>query len=838
MSRSSHNPRRPLPPAARWGVFAAVAALCIVILILVPAPLSTVLFALVLAGSWIVAALARALEHSTARALLDRTRARLGRIARTMRAGGVVLRRSAGTLLALAIRLARALWRAVPWQRISAWLAQHRPRPRQIAARLRAPVLPPVVPEVTLIQRKINGGLLHLELLIIVVVALLATREYANLDEHLKLYGYEGEWLTSSGHFAAYALDEYGYIPLWQPYLEAGEPLIESPFSFVLNPFSAGPAFLFGGVNGIKLSVVITAVIAGLGGWALARVLGFGALGRVLLGLLLIGKGNMHAMIGDGYYQLGVTQAYFPWIIAGTIATLRFKQQRWPVGLTAIAFTLMFLAGNIWYTLPMLISMALLTLCYGVDWRGRRVDGVALRRMALAGALTVGLSAVLLVPIWVNRDRIGGHPDDTVAGQAVDRAAVIQQFYEGSYDVYKRGEAPGAAHFYYSFTSPLWFILLVFVPFPMIQPFRYPSLARVWLVALIVGVLCYFWGIGGHPAMRWLYDHVPGLGQWRFVGRALAVTSFWLAVLIVMRVDALWAAVTAAGWRRRLRWPLRPPVWLGQAGLAVLLAAASGVAAQEVIREWYVFAGVGDTENGEKLCIQWLRQEYPTYQDLAMYRYNYDVVTPFLDNEVRTYDIAADYWPIPLASTLGQFDWTRLLPRFGTAWDSNIQAFLADSGYTLLKYSPDPFGNGYNCIYYKEDVFPYVFSVPLGVIKERGGGIRPDEVRQLNAYERKPDNIVMYVQAIDERLVVAVQERAYPGWQVLIDGQRARLESAGGLIAVVLPDDGQWHIVRFRYRPPLLYRGGAITLVSAAFCTLYLLGADRVTRRRIGNQSM
>ena len=45
--------------------------------------------------------------------------------------------------------------------------------------------------------RPVHVGLLHLELLLIISVVLCATREFATLDKSVKLYGYEGEWLTS-----------------------------------------------------------------------------------------------------------------------------------------------------------------------------------------------------------------------------------------------------------------------------------------------------------------------------------------------------------------------------------------------------------------------------------------------------------------------------------------------------------------------------------------------------------------------------------------------------------------------------------------------------------------
>lgn len=248
------------------------------------------------------------------------------------------------------------------------------------------------------------------EWLIIVIVALVATSNY-DLSSPKQLAGYEAEYLTSPVFLVEKNLREEGYIPLWNPWYESGEPLVENPFSFLLNPVSSVPTLIYGGLNGIKISVILSAIVAGWGGWALARVLGLRWLGRLLLALLCIGKGNMGAMIGAGWFQLGTSQAYIPWVVAGTIGILRFKHRRWPIVLTVLAFTLLFWAGNVWYTLPTLLIVATVTLSHIVKivrvqgeqrtiW-SLAINRFALRRMLMAGLLTVGFSAITLLPLLV-----------------------------------------------------------------------------------------------------------------------------------------------------------------------------------------------------------------------------------------------------------------------------------------------------------------------------------------------------------------------------------------------------------------------------------------------------
>ncbi len=672
------------------------------------------------------------------------------------------------------------------------------------------------------------------ELALIVLVTAAVTQPYLNLSPATQLPGVEAEWLTSSAHFAANSLREYGYLPLWQPYLEFGEPLIDNPFSFVLNPISAGPSLLLGGVVGIKLSVVLSAWVAGLGGWALGRVLGFGALGRLLLAALLIGKGNMHAMIGAGYYQLGVSQAYLPWVVAGGVATLRLPDRRWPVVLTALSFTLLFWAGNIWYTLPALLSLGLLALAHLTRGDGRGINGAGLRRLALAGALTLGLSAITLLPIWLQRGQIGSHPNDLPGGRAVDLGSVIGQFF----DVYLKGGAPGAAHFYYSFVTPLWFAVVVLILIPPVWPYlhrpRLPQAWRIWLPGAALIVLATLWGAGGNPIFAWLYQHIPLLGQWRFVGRALGAASFWIAILVALRVDGLWQAMRQPGWLARLA-GASPRLRRGLVyGLAGALIVASAAAAQQVLVKWHTLAGTIGINVYDDLCLRWLREQHPG-EELAVYRVNYDAITPFLTYQVRLVNVEADFTPLPQPATLGRnFDLTASLPAYAIAWTEATRTHVAARGYVPDPESPAPVDQNHCLWRLPGGALPYAYRLTLPALEAAQGGLLdPARITPIETFRRYPDTIVVAVTADQtDPLVVTIQERAYPGWQVSVDGNAARLDSVGGQVGVVLPPDGAPHAITFAYRPPLLYLGGAITLITWAGCVLYLLGADRALLRR------
>jgi len=677
------------------------------------------------------------------------------------------------------------------------------------------PTIPPAQPE----KQRIPRPVLLVEILLIVCAALWASRPFANLDKTERLPGGEAEWLTSSAYFSALNLREYGYIPLWQPWLETGEPLVDNPFAFVFNPISTLPALLWGGVNGIKISVVLYALLAGVGGWFLGHILGLGSLGRVLLGLLVLGKGNMHAMIGTGYFQLGVSQAYFPWIVGGVLAICHQPGQRWPVVLTAVMGALLFWAGNIWYTLPMLVVVALLISPHIISRRG--VNWFALRRLEWAALLMLGLCAITLLPLWVQRDYIGGHAGDPTGGRVSDITRVIEQYFNGDFSLYQRHLAPGNWEFYYSYIIPFWFLMLM----AALLPFGWSSRAnwRIWMVGSVSILFFTLWGSGGYPSIVWLYQHVPLLDQWRFVGRALAVASFWIGVLVVLRVDMLWQALK----RQNARVP-RAAHSMIYVAMGVL-ALSGGAAAWQVVTQWHIMAQP-EEHNARydayvtNTCIAWLREHHPG-EELTVFRWDYNTVYVFLDQRVRLSNISADYYPISQKSTLTRFDLTQMTAEYGIATNAQDREWFTSRDYEAVEGTPIA-----NCLYRNPvETLDYAFTIPLSLLRNTDESLLLSITTPIFSYTRYPDTIKLEVPNAGFETVVVIQERAYPGWKVKVDGRPAKLESVGGLTGVVLSPGS--HHVQFLYRPPLFYWGTGITLITIASCLFYLLRGDKIFLR-------
>ncbi len=667
-----------------------------------------------------------------------------------------------------------------------------------------------------------------LELILIVAAGLYATKIYASTSPAVVLGGLESQWLTSSAYISADTLHNAGYLPRWEPYLAHGEPIMENPFAFTFNPISMLPSLIVGAENGIKTSVILYAIFAGVGGWLLGRMLGLGVVGRLLLGLLCIGRSNMPAEISMGYFQLGVTQAYFGWVAAATLAIIRFPAKRYPLVLLALVLTLLFWAGNIYYMLPSLLMVAGLVIAFMFKRRWE-VDFALLRRLAFAALLTVGLAAVTLIPIFVNRAYIGGHPDELPAAVYESPFTAAAQFFTPT----RYYELTTWSQNYNSFVLPLWFAALIFVLLPPIisklQRMGDPFVQRrvLALGLLLIGFFL-LWGTGTNPIMQWAYAHLPLIGQWRVLSRMLTVSAFWIAVLAALRVDGLWQALVI---RQRLNdWAIRLTHRRAAAYFHLLIGAAligaCALASKQLIETWYVSSGTIGIDARTQQCVEWLRRRFPD-QQLEVWAQDYYSVALYIDNQMRFANINADFRVLPLAPTIYPYDLTTASPEFLLSFKEGERAFWSQRGYRPFTSSPILYAPP-ACLMRYDDALSYAFTVGYDALTRAENPLPTALTTPITTFARQTDAIALIVSGdpFIERVLV-VQELAYPGWQVTLDGLPAPLELVGGLIGVILPQGEVPHRILFVYDPPLLKLGGALTLATALFCALYLLKGER-----------
>lgn len=667
------------------------------------------------------------------------------------------------------------------------------------------------------------------EIGIIVWLSLYATTQFANFDPDYHIGGLESENVTASAHYLDWALKHLGYIPQWQMLSNKGMPFMDEAYNFVLNPFNFLPVALYGDNNGIKVIVILHFALAGIGGWYLAQSLGMGTVGRMVLGALLVVKGNMTGTFGAGFLQLAIAQAYLPWVLAGALGMAHHPTKRAPPILTALSLALLWFCGTIYYILPAVLLVIFVLLIYGIrfDWNAMRlrVDLPLLRRFIVTGILTFGLMAVSVITIGLNFGLVGNHPDQNVL-EGIKFSTLLYQIVEP--DMLFSGLF---AEFSYSYIAPLWFFALLFVFIPPIRAFHVGADrtkdGRLWAIGILGAGLFLAWG-ASLPPFPWMYANLPIISQWRYPERMLAVATFMIIFLLAYRIDGLYRAL-----RVNINYRGRRTAIVAKFLVSVSVFVAAGLAIGEVYRNYYRWGYVYPEDRNLKSCTEWYIAHYPN-EFLSIQKRDFASMASLLRNGVRMATIGAAYYVHGKPSTLTNLYMTDIPARYYMpAWDQTPPN-LREAGYLPVVDSP-PVSSEYldtNCLWLDPDAPPYAFSVTYDYLQVADLPLLMDQLRGVTYLARIPEHIWLRAAPLpDKQTVVIAQDVAYPGWTVYVDGRAAQLESVGGVLGVVLPPGDAPVLVEFVYTATTFKIGGLITLVTAIGAVLYLLEAERYRAR-------
>jgi hypothetical protein len=185
-------------------------------------------------------------------------------------------------------------------------------------------------------------------------------------------------------------------LPVWNPWLNGGQPVLSNPSYAAFYPpswlvLALPPAYA------LNLLVVLHAAIAFAGAWRLARRLGADRGGAALAAVGYTGSGTLLSLISA--LTLFCSMAWFPWLLGWADEALRAEPGRWrrPALLAGLALALQLLNGE-----PATVVVSGLGLLALAAARPR-----SLPRLAVPLAAAVLLAAVQLLPTW---DRLAGSP--------------------------------------------------------------------------------------------------------------------------------------------------------------------------------------------------------------------------------------------------------------------------------------------------------------------------------------------------------------------------------------------------------------------------------------------
>jgi hypothetical protein len=400
--------------------------------------------------------------------------------------------------------------------------------------------------------------------------------------------------------YVAEHVNTWGRAPSWDALGFGGRPLVGNPQAGGSYPplWLAWKARSPGGLGWLTAAHLVW---AGLGVYALTRVLGFGRSAATLAGVCYEAAPYLIAHTFEGHYPHVWAACWYPWAFWALTIGLRGS----PVGLLAlpVALAATFLTGHPqeWYYL-----VVVMTVWVGFEaWRvaresGRREAWRPLTFWVAAVGLSVGLCAVDMVP-------------QLAAGGSSLKAGAASLTHANRYRVHSSN------------------LMQLLSPFSLGGPQDYRGEDNYWETVLSIGLAplaLAALGLFGHPeratVRRWgvlvaatvvfaggralglysvMYAILPGMNRFRVPARTLFLASLGASVLAGAGVDRiLRAAVEPATWpraRRRLLAGLgvvaaaliaaRATHWLGACGTSRELVALWRAAAEPAV--WWAVAG-------------------------------------------------------------------------------------------------------------------------------------------------------------------------------------------------------------------------------------------------------
>jgi len=386
-----------------------------------------------------------------------------------------------------------------------------------------------------------------------------------------------------------------GHLPLWNPLLGMGAPLLANYQSALLYPPNL-LLFLFGPEYGHGVLVTLHLIWAGVGMALLVRRLGLGRLAQVIAGLSYSLSGYLVAR--TWFISINHAAAWLPWIIYATdrlfesVSRKNIRQLYPSVFLLAVAFSFQWLAGH--------AQTAFYSLCLSAVWfiwRAISLDTWRDRFRTVSAYLSAGvlgfvLTAAQLFPTLeylLNTARAATVDPELAMTYSFWPWRALGFLLPDLFGNPSRGNYWGYANFWedaiYIGIIPFIFAILAIVTSLRGKGLR-SSLGRfLTLISVVTVVLA----LGKNtPIFPFLFDYVPTFDLFHAPARWNLLLVFSLALLAAMGADQ-WR--TPSG--RALYWTRLGTAGAAIVGLAGYLGALWLGGVEPTLVRAFAIAGVG-----------------------------------------------------------------------------------------------------------------------------------------------------------------------------------------------------------------------------------------------------
>lgn len=643
-----------------------------------------------------------------------------------------------------------------------------------------------------------------LEWLLIIVIA------YAYCGD--VLLNFDSARLQQSGEHNASAtlpllaeigLKRHGEIPLWNPYMLTGFPHTGDPLGHFWNPVSTIPIMLWGGINGMKVSIFLSFIIAGLGQWILAYMLGLKRIFRLWSSILFMLSGGLALLWRIGWYELLVGAAWFPWCFALYINALR-KHSLASIFFMSMAIFMVISTGGGYY--PFYLAVCLITLFLVMFLQAARDERLKhIQTSALIVFLSAALCAVIIVPSLdvfrlygrdVNMDMMQQY------SQPIEYGLMNYVIY--TFDWFNESVLGTAGGWNWFYIGWLPIAALIFVPLAFAQS---PRLRRPIAINAILFVMLLMWFANRFTPFGKVFELFPFLYNLRFPNRLLIIATSPLLVLSalglehVYRLSKAWVRnvkliYSSSGRKQKVIFAHVVITWVW---IFVLFTLTKTV--YDVNKP---FAFIDENMNTKaRATLSWLKN-----YDKSLYYVNVGGGSIYWDWTAPAYDLE-----VPVINFLySRHLHTQDIQRSGAS------PFVAQAKYQIslasepVQVGAEQIADFDGVLVWKiPDVMPYAFSVQ----PERTQlytKLRTNEVSSVHVRLNGPNQVVAKGAPGQDGEVLVVLMSYFPGWKLLVDGRPAELTPINGYLgAKMLPGV---HTYQFYFLPSKFIIGSIISVVT------------------------
>ncbi|MBP6016608.1 MAG: hypothetical protein KA586_07795 [Candidatus Promineofilum sp.] len=605
---------------------------------------------------------------------------------------------------------------------------------------------------------------------------------------------------------AEIGLRRYGEIPLWNPYMLTGFPHAGDLINHFWNPVATLPVLLWGGINGMKVSVFLSLLVAAFGQWFLAHTFGLRGIFRLWAGLLFALSGGLLLLWRLGWYELLVGAAWFPWCFALLWRALH-RHDRSSLVWTALSIALVLTAGGGYYPFYLGISLIVLTVA-ALAFHKPADRGVHLRRAAAVAILSIGLAAVYLVPLvdGLRYTRRDAPPDVTqVNSQPIPYALFNYVVSDESW--FRTAALNRASGYGWFYIGALPLLALAFTPW-LFGRFAWRRRGILTLLSLLLVLL--LWHANRHAPVRYLYEWFPFLFTFRFPNRLLIFATIPLVILAAMNMQGVlvWLRRAFRGLRLNIlpageghhEFGIRLIVLINLSAALLLL-----IAMVNVYRVNYHFV----MHPNPRLVVAeetlgWLR-----LHDTGLYYINIGGPVPNWSWVAHAYELEMPVF---------NFRYNRRVLSMDAQYRPE-SPFNAQPKYVILS-TDQPMPEGATLmttirqmnVWYQPQALPYAFAADPTV------PITRNSVGELAVHLDGPNRVIVDGAAVGpgRQLVVLVSD--YPGWRLTIDGRPAQVVPVNGYLGAEMMAGEHTYV--FEFRPVLHTIGLSISGITLLLCAI------------------